>query len=276
MLRPDLVIAHANCPDGHAAAWVVSRAWGLDRQPEIVFATYGSAPPDVRGRHVLVVDFSYPRAVLERMRADAASLVVLDHHETAMRDLDGFPGAVFDMGQSGAGLAWRAAFPDGPEPPWVVAYTEDADLWRFQLPRSREVRAGMRAYPRTFEAWDRLVDRAWSEVADEGAAILRAEKQHVASMCDASFMLDVADQRVPAAWAPILYSDVREELLARHPEASFSASLRSIGGEHVEVGLGARKGGPHAGELAKQLGGGGHQGAAGFRTTLERLTGMVR
>ncbi|HQI19687.1 MAG TPA: RDD family protein, partial [Leptospiraceae bacterium] len=31
--------------------------------------------------------------------------------------------------------------------PWLVDYTEDRDLWRWSLPRSREITTGLRSHP---------------------------------------------------------------------------------------------------------------------------------
>ena len=60
-----ICIYHANCADGFTAAWAVRQALGSG--VEFVPAGYGDEPPDVDDADVVIVDFSYPRAVLERM-----------------------------------------------------------------------------------------------------------------------------------------------------------------------------------------------------------------
>jgi len=57
-----LVIYHANCIDGYTSAWAAWRKYGDDA--EYLPASYGDPAPDVTGRWVLVVDFSYPRDVM--------------------------------------------------------------------------------------------------------------------------------------------------------------------------------------------------------------------
>lgn len=84
---PDLVIFHNPCTDGFGAAWAAWHAWG--DAPEYIGAAYGEAPPNVEGKNVLIVDFSYPKAVLETMAGSATSIVVLDHHKSAAADLGG-------------------------------------------------------------------------------------------------------------------------------------------------------------------------------------------
>lgn len=115
-----ICIYHANCADGFTAAWCVRYALG--DTVEFIPAEYGSEPPDVAGAHVIIVDFSYKRPVLERMAQDARTILVLDHHKTAQADLAGMPApssdwtwqislegshvALFDMDRSGAQMAW--------------------------------------------------------------------------------------------------------------------------------------------------------------------------
>ena len=84
-MRPDICIYHGNCADGFTAAWAVWRMFGDD--VEFVPGVYGHEPPDVAGKHVLMVDFSFKRAVLETMATSAKSIVILDHHKTAAEDL---------------------------------------------------------------------------------------------------------------------------------------------------------------------------------------------
>ena len=100
-----LCIYHAFCADGFGAAWIVRRALGDG--VEFHAASYGQEPPDVTGRDVLMVDFSYKRPVLVQMAAKAKSILILDHHKTAQADLVDLPDnvqTIFDMERSGAML----------------------------------------------------------------------------------------------------------------------------------------------------------------------------
>lgn len=275
MDRPDLVITHGGCWDGLVAAWAIVSNTGCET---VHYANHGQDPPDVRGKHVLCVDFAYPREATERMAGEAASLTILDHHATTARDLEGLPYARFDMDKSGARLAWEHTC-DRP-PPWIVAYCEDADLWRYELPGSREARAFYKSFPMTLRSVEQL---AWEyrgmpedggvpiRAIQLGEPILRADAQHVSAMCDASFEISVGGHRASAAWAPVLFADVREELLRRHEWAALGVSIRRRPDGAVEFGVGSRDGSPHCGEIAKEYGGGGHPGAAGFLATPSRL-----
>lgn len=81
----DLVLAHGHCVDGFCSMFVAWWARGTDAEYRQVF--YGEPPPDVRGRHVAILDFSYKREILKRMAEDARSIILLDHHSTSEKDL---------------------------------------------------------------------------------------------------------------------------------------------------------------------------------------------
>mgnify|MGYP001565300630 CR=1 FL=1 len=190
-MRP-LVIFHNPCADGSGAAFAAWCKFG--EEAEYRPAKYGDAAPtddEVRGRDVYVLDFSYPRAELERVATAAGRLVVLDHHKTAEADLAGLPYAKFDMGKSGAVMTWEHLHP-GVEVPEVLLYVEDRDLWRWALPRSREVSAALSARgvsedfralnfdPSCMRLPENLVQQGGLfNLGNEGEAILRMQRRYV-------------------------------------------------------------------------------------------------
>src|SRR5690606_20892617 len=182
-MRP-LCIYHGGCDDGFGAAFVVNLFFA--GEVDFHYGVYHQEPPDVSGRDVLLVDFSYARAVLERMAKQARSIVILDHHKSAAEDLASFAVqdsgrdaarwhdvprllrelaalgrlpvvAVFDMSRSGAGLTWDFFFCSRPRP-WLIDYIEDRDLWRKALPHSDEIIMALASYPHDFETWQRIID----------------------------------------------------------------------------------------------------------------------
>lgn len=90
MTKP-LCIYHGNCADGFAAAWSVWKALGADNV-DFHSGVYGQQPPDVTGRKVILVDFSYKRPVLEAMATQATSILILDHHKNGSRGPCWVPG----------------------------------------------------------------------------------------------------------------------------------------------------------------------------------------
>jgi oligoribonuclease NrnB/cAMP/cGMP phosphodiesterase (DHH superfamily) len=233
---------------------------------EFVAVNYGQATPDVRGREVYILDFFYPRGVMEELDRQATRLVCLDHHKTAEEELRGFVGeralVRFDMGKSGGRLAWEFFFPDQPQSPWLVDYTEDRDLWRWRLARSREINAAVRSYPLDFISWYTLAERAPSTLAVEGEAILRYQQQEVDSHCAQAVEVGIGGYQVLAVNATTLQSEICERLAQGRP-FGVSFFIRQDGQKIWS--LRSRAGGIDVSEVARKLGGGGHKQAAGFQ-----------
>src|SRR5271156_4755511 len=79
-----LVIYHGNCQDGFCAAWA---CWVCHPEWEFYPAKHGDAPPDVAGRIVYMLDFSYKKDVIMAMAKVAEEIIILDHHKTAEAEL---------------------------------------------------------------------------------------------------------------------------------------------------------------------------------------------
>lgn len=268
-----LVITHAGCSDGFCCAWLCHRVWP---NAKFVFANYGDQPPDVTDMDVIITDFSYNREILEELRAQAHSLVVLDHHHTAKEELKDLPYCVFDMDKSGGRLTWEhlclnyslGLVPGGHSSiPWLVAYTEDRDLWRFKLPHSREINAALRSYPFEFAVWNTLLDTSPTQLKTEGAAILRYRQllinQHL------RYATEVLVDGIWVYGVGCTVGDIRSELgeqLTRDRPFSITWTdtqdgrrLFSLRSNKTEIDVSA---------IAKKFGGGGHRQAAGFTLNL--------
>lgn len=255
----DLCIYHGNCADGFAAAWVVRRALG---QIEFYPGIYQSPPPDVVGKRVVIVDFSYKRLVMERIIAEAESVLVLDHHKTAEEDLRGLPGVIFDMNKSGATLTWDHYFPRE-QPPPLLAHIEDRDLWRFALPRTREIQANVFSYPYEFDVWDGLMATNVEELAKEGSAIERKHHKDVAELVAAfRYRMNIGGHDVPIANLPYTLTSDAGHLMAQGEP--FAACYWDTPDGRV-FSLRSTESGLDVSEIAKQYGGGGHKHASGFR-----------
>lgn len=292
-----LCIYHGHCDDGFAAAWCVREALG-EKLVEFYAGQYQRVPPDVTGRHVLLVDFSYKRHVLLEMAAKARSIVILDHHKTAQEDLAGFQepapysewsdgtlksvkdgnppiAALFDMNRSGAGLAWDFFFPDVSRPQFID-YVEDRDLWRKSLPRGDEFTIALRSYPQDFAVWDQLVGQV-TGLMNEGDAIQRFYRLRVEELKRSAYLADIrlpgTDGPAPSdigivvtcaiANAPYFAASEVAGELCEMSGAEFGACYFEVGPGRWAYSLRAR-GDFDVSAIAKQFGGGGHKAASGF------------
>ncbi len=274
MNRP-LVIYHDNCADGFAAAWCFWRKYG--KNADYVPASYRQSPPDVKGRDVYLVDFSYKREVVERMLLQANSVCLIDHHATALRDLqplflrDSWAGepkqlAYFtDLERSGATLAWDYLFPQETRP-LLLGHIEDRDLWRFKLAGTREISSYVYAETFSFEAWDRMMAADGPELlkmTSNGAAITRKHNKDVKT-CIRLYTrrMTIHGYTVPVANVPLhMASDVAGQLA--HGDEPFAATYVDRK-ECREFSLRSSPTGLDVSLIAEAYGGGGHARAAGF------------
>ncbi len=255
---PDVILYHAECTDGFGAAWAL---WKRFASARFLAVKHGLPPPaDLDGRGVLIVDFSYPRPILEDIHAKAASLLVLDHHITAQKALAGLPYARFDQKKSGAVLAWEWAH-DKPVP-WLLRYIQDKDLWQWALPGSREINAALSSYPYDFQVWDHLRQQ---DLLLEGKAILRYENELVGKIVEEAVWVSFQGEKVPAVYSSILTSQLGERL---NNGAPFCIIWHERNDRRY-FSLRSREGGADVGAIAAAYGGGGHTHAAGFSVPLD-------
>ncbi|WHZ24259.1 MAG: hypothetical protein OJF47_003371 [Nitrospira sp.] len=255
---PTLILYHAECADGFGAAWAIWKRFPDARYHAV---KHGEAPPSgLAGQHIVIVDFSYPRPILETVVKEAASLVVLDHHITAEQTLADLPYAYFDQKKSGAVLGWEWAH-DEPVP-WLLRYVQDKDLWHWALPNSREISAALASYPFDFQLWDRFEQR---ELEREGRAILRYENELVTKLASYTSMVRFEGVTVPAVHSAVLTSQIGERLSADHP---FCLIWHDRNGRRY-YSLRSREDGTDVGAISASFGGGGHTHAAGFSVPLQ-------
>jgi hypothetical protein len=297
--RVPLVIYHKDCFDGFTAAWVARHFLGpLDYFP----AAYGADPPSdelLRHRQVYMIDFAYPRAVMKRLILLTRSTVVLDHHKTAEAALVGLldelqqidqrqPGdeIVFDMARSGAGIAWDYFSRDsgarcfdcgcmgGHQPgcprgarPWLVDYIEDRDLWRTPpLPDGPAISAWIAAQEMTFGAWDALLSAGKDAAITSGRAVEAYIAQYGRKARAETRLESLGGHRVPVMNLPYMNCSEHVGGLAdEFPDAPFAAGYFRRRDGKWQFSLRSRHG-FDVSEVAKQFGGGGHAGAAGFET----------
>lgn len=278
-----LILYHANCADGFCAAWIAHRKWGEDA--DYLPVQYGQEPPDVTGRAVYILDFSYKRPVMRQILSQAQKVVVLDHHKTAEAELvdiiDEFvqrpdlianpsgselPVVHFDMSKSGGRLAWGFFFPGKPTP-WLVDYTEDRDLWSWKLPNSREISAALAARPKTFGEWYALdqFPSCPGELIREGVAILRYQQQQIDAICANASETEIDGHQILAVNTSVLFSEVAGKLAEGRP---FGAAWFVRGDGKKQWSLRSQESGVDVSEIARRHGGGGHHNAAGFEEVL--------
>jgi len=263
MLEPsnvELVIYHANCTDGFGAAYA---AWKLlgDRA-DYHAAKYGEPPPDVRGKNVVVLDFSYDNTTTKRLMKEAKGFLVIDHHKSAMVELHDVTCTRFDMNHSGAMLAWKFFHP-GKEAPRMIKFIEDRDLWRWEIPYSKEFAAAFDMVKFEFEEFDKYLDDSEVDSAQErGAYILAYSKTVISKISKHASPRRIGGKDVLVVNSPHWMSEIGAAL---SPKCDYAVIwYYDHETQQAKVSLRAHHDDSDVSEIAKRYGGGGHRKAAGF------------
>lgn len=272
-----LIIYHANCRDGFTAAWVAHTYFKHRGQEVRLYpAYYGSEPPDVVGRDVYVLDFSYPREDVLDMIDKARYFRLLDHHQTVEEALRGLaePEVLVDTRRSGARLAWDHFYPLDPSAfsygSQLVNYVQDRDLWRWELPHSEEINAAIGSCEMTLENWDDLASQLASgagtrDLIYEGSIVLRVQNQQADRAANLSRVARIGDDEVPVVNATAFISETAHAMLQHYPDHPYVAVWYATRSKGYAYSLRSRPG-FDVSEVAKRYGGGGHPQASGFRS----------
>ena len=221
-----VVLYHSFCHDGFTAAWIASRFLGHDSTTiipmryNVDYSQEEEFLEGLRGRAVYIVDFSLePTKGLMSVLAAASSVVMLDHHKSAMEKLEAVDAFCanrissdefiarcqseygmsihetlefgmlldkldirMDKNQSGAGLAWDHFYET--RPPKLVEHVEDRDLWRFYDANTRAFMMNLMSYPMRLEVYDELFEKTkgipgYRDFLADGRAQLRLFDQYI-------------------------------------------------------------------------------------------------
>ncbi len=281
--RPLVIYHGGGCPDGFAAALA---AWFFYAgRAEFVAADHGDIHsvddlPDVTGRAVYILDFSFTEAILKLIDARAARLMLLDHHQSAADALGGFTcrcGALhFDMKKSGARLAWEFFQPNRALPD-LVRFVEDRDLWVWLYPQSAPFLAALDMETQVFQRW---ADIANFEPAQMATFLARGEAM------DEKF--NKLAERIAESAKPVTFNGI-EGLMVNAPNvfhsllgnvlSQKSGTFALIWTVHktgaIKAGLRSQKGFDCI-PLAQSMGGGGHPQASAFRMEVDLLPELLR
>ena len=274
MTNRPLVIYHADCADGFGAVWCFWSKYkdGADYFP----GHHGEAAPNVTDRDVYLVDFSYKRDVVATMLKLASSVTLIDHHISAIKDLEGLVGlkSYTSLIHSGSVLAWKFLNPNQPVPR-LLSYVEDRDLWRFQLPDTKEVSAYVFAQPYDFEAWDQMIKKmehsdGVESICQLGRLLLQKHIKDVKLVLKTQRFMVIDGCTVRVLNAPItLGSDAASAIAQGAQFAAYyydTSQFRNFGlrsdptWSTVDVSL-----------IAAKYGGGGHKNASGFRVPRDHI-----
>lgn len=267
-MNKTLVCYHRDM-DGWASAFAFWKKYKLDKkfaeahgEVEYVSVQYGEPVPAVVETggftHIYVVDFSFSREISDQL-AKQFNFKTIDHHKTAEKELAGAPYLVYDATVSGAELTWKTLH--GTNPPLLIQYVGDYDLYKFELPNSREITTYLLQLGSDFETWDNFdFDTALAE-----GTVLWKQIQNFAkflhSRAGTAEYLGITTRTIDS---PLVYNEAAQRAL-KAEAIPFAMVYRNDGNKWI-VGLRGDKG-YDLSAVACVMGGGGHFNAAGFTMT---------
>ncbi len=264
MKKKYLCIYHKNCVDGFMAATIVKKALG--EEVSFLPGVYQTPAPldEIKDRDVILVDFSYPREVILEMAKHASHILILDHHQSAEKQLVDLPDNVeahFDMHHCGAVMTWMFYYPDRPLP--VILFSiEDNDLWLHERAETKKIMAFIFLQRYDFDVYQHLLESSDEEMEQVGEYLLQKQeediKEHIESC---AYTTVIAGHTVPVLNCPHSWSS--EAGVKLDKGQPFAACYRDTKTGR-EYSLRSDPDGIDVSLIAGLFGGGGHQHAAGF------------
>lgn len=271
-----ICIYHKNCPDGFGSAWAI---WTKFKDKfEYYPAGYdGEPPPDVTGRDVFLTDFSYSKKIVEEMMKSALSITLIDHHIKAIEDLKDVNIEKYtDLNKSGCVLTWNFFHEEfkydknneliktSKDVPLFLQYIQDRDLWKFELPNSKEISLCILSYEYDFEVWEKLSKLSKTKLVNDGQILY---KKHIK---DINELIKLTKKRIsigkyngPIANMPYCYASDACDIMGMNESFACTYYIKSNGifvfSIRSEIYTGV-----NVNELARKFGGGGHTHSAGF------------
>jgi oligoribonuclease NrnB/cAMP/cGMP phosphodiesterase (DHH superfamily) len=266
-----LVLYHADCDDGFGAAYAAWRSLGDSAEYRPVYYGDVIAAPSLAGRTVFILDFSFSPEVVRDMAQHATQITLLDHHKSAAAQwaqtgLIPKVEVMFDMQRSGAQMAWDHFHPQQPRPA-LIDHIGDRDLWRFALPDTRPVCAGLSLLPVTFAAWNEVADQP-AALLERGRVVLEVLQRQIDSAVGKDLRpVSLCGHQGLAANVIANTSEVGHAIAKKSGTFSLTffikgdlaiCSLRSLPPFDVSV-------------IAAHYGGGGHAQASGFTLPIDQF-----
>ncbi len=258
------VLYHASCPDGFGGAYAAWKKFGSEA--EYIPVYHGDPPPNLAGKEVYIVDFSYPKEKLLELEREAKRLVVLDHHEGAQESVEVVKEHVYDAARSGTGIAWEYFHPGTPLPR-LLAYIQDGDLWKWDRAHAKDVAGYVSSLKFEFELFDPIVQKAdseegFAEIVSKGGAY----REYYDYVCDK--IIEQAEEvefdgyRVYAVSSPRLFRSEVGNRLARMKGPLAIVWYPNHGTWHFSL---RGDGTVDLAKIAQKHGGNGHPNAASFQ-----------
>lgn len=278
-------IYHKNCTDGTTAAAVL-----LLKYPDCVLFPLDHNYRDEEFQPILesvdkettvyIVDFALKSPFFERLVEKAKEVINLDHHVSAKESLEEFAKNypnfkfIFDNNKSGASITWEYLF--GKEPPPIVKYVEDKDIWKWEFgDTTKYVNDYLFLYTNKPQELKELLYQDINQIIEKGKIINQYTTFLIENFVEKAkdLFIQIGTYKVRAYNTGLFQSEIGNKLSTLHDQA---VCLFNINGDYVKLSFRSLDHhNPSALDLAKLLNGGGHKNAAGSSLNLKEFCNII-
>ncbi|XP_028805543.1 uncharacterized protein LOC114760456 [Neltuma alba] len=264
--KSSAVMYHYPCPDGAFAALAAHLYFKATSLPALFFPNTVYRPlraedlPLHEISDLYLLDFVGPSGFVQEVSAKVGTVIILDHHKTALEKLGSESSAdknvikVIDRERSGATIAFdyfkkkllssvadakhQSVLKQFEGVRQLYDYIEDADLWRWKLQNSKAFNSGLKDMNIEFDArlnpslFDQLLSLNVDSVISQGMASLSCKQKLMDDCLSQSYRIALgggAYGSCLAVNADAALSELRSELGHQLASKSQNLKLRAIG-----------------------------------------------
>lgn len=288
----DIVLYHGWCPDGYGSAFVIwyyyCNKFGINRASNIKYygCTYDTNEftqntlNQYTNKNIIICDFSFDYKKTLQILQVCKSLMIVDHHATAEKNLVELPNIYkkISMNKSGVGLVWELFYPNKPLPRFME-YLQDHDLWTGKYEETAYFNAFLDSQQFKFDVWGKFMNEEYlSECLNTGRLYNEYKLINVGRIAkQCKYLIHEIDDEyylVGYCNTSIFKSEVGNTVFKYYPFLDFACvwnydsyhntgyiSLRSIDTK------------TNVSNIAEKMGGGGHRNASGV--TINNFNGVL-
>lgn len=275
-MRKTYVIYHANCLDGMTSAAIAYQKFG--DQATYLPGVYEKLPfNELVDSDVYMLDFTLKEQPLRDLLASGNRVTIIDHHEDPVKSIAHVPihELVFDNDESGASLTWGYFFPEL-EPPRMVTYAKDYDLWKFKHPETNGFIAWLEQFPLNIQDFAKKLqmdDADYAKALEIGTPLYQYKMNLVASIVDQARPCVIKGHHGWMVNGPYPLASVIGDQLARK-YGTYAMIWSERADKTVRLSFRATEGiVPQL--IAQALGGNGHKKAAGHSLSIPAFQRLI-
>ncbi|RJQ32768.1 hypothetical protein C4572_00520 [Candidatus Parcubacteria bacterium] len=266
MNKKKIAVFYHDDEDGFTGAWAVWKKLG-DKAAYKAVRSGGEGDFDrIHGKEIYFIDYSPVQKEAEKL-SEANKIILIDHHISSRETALTLPGSLHRLNNSGASLAWEYFHPKKKMPP-IIKTVEDYDLWKFKLPFTRELMAGLSLLKKDFKNWEKFSKDMENKtkrkvLIDQGKSIIKYQESVMEKIMENGEGVLFEGHPAFVVNSSFLSSEIGNKIYKQTGKIGIIWSYKGKKDKNIYVSL--RGGGDmNLNDLAKKFGGGGHKAAAGF------------